>query len=204
MDDRQAPAALSVAGYYRSQAAFTAAAGAAAREGRHPLAFTPYPVHGLEGILGIKRSLLGRPVLGVILIGFCIGLHMCWFTMSQDWPLNVGGKPYFAWPTFMVVSLETGLLLGALANLLIAAHLCRLFPSPHTTLPNPRMSDDTFALVLPVSALADAAALSAWLTGHGAEEVETYGAQGAQGAATAAAAGDHQPAGHAPVEAAHG
>lgn len=198
MDDHAPPAALSVAGYYRSQAAFTAAAGAAVREGRAPLAFTPYPVHGLDAILGIKRSLLGRPVLTVILVGFCIGLHMCWFTMSQDWPLNVGGKPYFAWQAFMVVALETGLLFGALANLLIAAHLCRLFPSPQTTLPNPRMSDDTFALVLPLTAAADAAALAAWLSSHGAEEVETYGAP------PAAAAAGHQPAGHGAVEAAHG
>jgi hypothetical protein len=201
MDDRHAPAALSVAGYYRSQAAFTAAAGAAVREGRGPLAFTPYPVHGLDAVLGLKRSLLGRPVLGVIMIGFCVGLHMCWYTMSQDWPLNVGGKPYFAWPTFMVVSLETGLLFGALANLLIAAHLCRLFPNPLTTLPNPRLSDDTFALVLPISGGADAAALASWLASHGAEEVEIYGAVDA---AAAAATGVQQPAGQSAVEAAHG
>jgi len=201
MDDRQPPAARSVAGYFRSQAAFTAAAGAAQREGRSPLAFTPYPVHGLDAILGIKRSLLGRPVLTVILIGFCIGLHMCWFTMAQDWPLNVGGKPYFAWPTFMVVALETGLLFGALANLLIAAHLCRLFPSPLTVLPNPRMSDDTFTLVLPLPSTADAAALSAWLQSHGAEETEIYGAPAASAEATA---GAHQADAHETVEAAHG
>jgi hypothetical protein len=201
MDDRHPPGALSVVGYYRSQTAFTAAAGAAVSEGRGPLAFTPYPVHGLDAILGIKRSLLGRPVLGVILIGFCIGLHMCWYTMSQDWPLNVGGKPYFAWPTFMVVSLETGLLLGALANLLIAAHLCRLFPSPATALPNPRMSDDTFALVLPITGAADAAALTAWLSSHGAEEVETYGEPATPSEPADAAL---QPAGHSTAEAGHG
>jgi hypothetical protein len=201
MDDRHAPAALSVAGYFRSQAAFTAAATAAVREGRGPLAFTPYPVHGLDAILGIKRSMLGRPVLTVILVGFCIGLHMCWFTMSQDWPLNVGGKPYFAWPTFMVVSLETGLLFGALSNLLIAAHLCRLFPSPVTVLPNPRMSDDTFTLVLPLAAAsaADGEALAAWLRSHGADEVETYASHEEPAAPAAADAEAHQA-----VEAAHG
>ncbi len=204
MVDRHAGAAISVAGYYRSQAAFTAAAAAAVSEGRHPLAFTPYPVHGLDAVLGLKRSLLGRPVLTMILIGFCIGLHMCWYTMAQDWPLNVGGKPYFAWPTFLVVSLETGLLLGALANLLIASHLCRLFPSPLTRLPNPRMSDDTFALVLPVGAAADAATLSAWLASHGAEEVEAYGAPAGAAAPGAPASAAHQPSGHAPVGAAHG
>lgn len=184
----------SVAGYFRKQSAFTAAARVAMAEGRTPLAFTPYPVHGLDAILGIKRSLIGRPVLGIILIGFCVGLHMTWYTMSQDWPLNVGGKPYFAWQTFLVVSLETGLLFGALANFVLAAHFCRLFPSPFTRLPNPDLSDDTFALILPVRADADGGTLSAWLTAHGAEQVEAF-------------AGDTKPAADStsahPVEAAH-
>jgi hypothetical protein len=164
----------SVAGYFRSHAAFTAAARAAVADGREPQAFTPYPVHGLDAILGIKRSLIGRPVFGVILLGFCIGLHMTWYTMSQDWPLNVGGKPYFAWQTFLVVSLETGLLFGTLTNFLLAAHYCRLFPSPATILPNPRLSDDTFALVLPIRVGVDSAILSAWLSAHGANEVEIF------------------------------
>ena len=186
---------ISVAGYFHSHAGFLAAARAAVADKHQPQAFTPYPVHGLDAILGIKRSLIGRPVLGIILIGFCIGLHMTWYTMSQSWPLNVGGKPYFAWQTFMVVSLETGLLFGALANFVLAAHFCRIFPAPFTRLPNPRMSDDTFTLVLPVRLAADSELLSAWLSGHGAAEVEVFPA------AAAASAPEHAPE---PVEAAHG
>ena len=168
-----------IAGYYRDQQTFSDACGAATAAGHKPQAFTPYPVHGLENKLGIPRSLIGRPVMTVILVGFAIGLHMAYFTQVQDWPLNVGGKPYFAWLTFVVVILETGLLLGALANMGIALHMCRLLPDLDTRLINDRITDDTFAIVLPVADAADGDAKSTWLKENGAEEVEvlTVGAK---------------------------
>jgi hypothetical protein len=164
-----------VAGYYRDQSRFTDACGAATAAGLKPEAFTPWPVHGLEHKLGIPRSLIGRPVLTVILIGFCLGLHLAWYTQYQNYPLNVGGKPYFAWQTFVVVIMETGLLLGALANMGVALHFCRLLPDPNTRLINDRITDDTFALVLPITAGKDVDALSAWLREQGAEEVQVLG-----------------------------
>jgi hypothetical protein len=164
-----------VAGYFRDQSRFSDACGAATAGGLKPEAFTPWPIHGLEHKLAIPRSLIGRPVLTVILIGFCLGLHLAWFTQYQDYPLNVGGKPYFAWQTFVVVIMETGLLLGALANMGIALHSCRLLPDPHTRLINDRITDDTFALVLPIVVGKDADVLTAWLREHGAEEVQVLG-----------------------------
>ncbi len=173
------------AGFYRDQTAFTTALRAAVAEGLRPQAFTPYPVHGLDTILGLRRSFIGRPVFGVILLGFCFGLWLCDYTMNQDWPLNVGGKPYFAWQTFKVVSLETGLLFGALTNFILAAHTCRLLPHPFTRLPDSRMTDDTFTIALPVADAANAGPQLAWLTGHGAERAELVG-----GAAEPAAASE--------------
>ena len=164
-----------VAGYWRDQSRFTDACAAATAAGLKPEAFTPWPVHGLEHKLGIPRSTLGRPVLTVILIGFALGLHLAWFTQYQNYPLNVGGKPYFAWQTFVVVIMETGLLLGALANMGIALHLCRLLPDPNTRLINDRITDDTFALVLPLDGGKSAEELSTWLRGQGAEEVQVLG-----------------------------
>jgi hypothetical protein len=164
-----------VAGYWRDQSRFTEACAAATVAGLKPEAFTPWPVHGLEARLGIPRSTLGRPVLTVILIGFALGLHLAWYTQYLDYPLIVGGKPYFDWRTFVVVIMETGLLLGALANMGIALHLCRLLPDPHTRLINDRITDDTFALVLPLSADKTAEGLSGWLREQGAEEVQVLG-----------------------------
>jgi hypothetical protein len=170
--DTMAEATSIIAGYYRDQQTFSDACEAATAAGYKPQAFTPYPVHGLEAKLGISRSLIGRPVLSVILIGFALGLFLCYFTQYQNWPLNVGGKPYFSWPTFVVVILETGLLLGALTNMGVALHMCRLLPDPFTKLINDRITDDTFALVLPLANRAESDGKSNWLKSHGAEEVQ--------------------------------
>ena len=180
-----ADAAPFVAGFYLDQERFVSACAAARKAGHQPIAFTPWPVHGLEHVLGIKRSLIGRPVLAIILIGFAIGMHMEWFTMSQNWPLNVGGKPYFAWPTFLVVALETGLLFGALTNFALAFHTCKLMPDPDTRLLNDRMTDDTFTLVLPVRAGETAESLSAWLRANRCDDVDVRGAAGPAGVAAA-------------------
>ena len=107
-----------VAGYYRDQSRFTEACAAATAAGLKPEAFTPWPVHGLEARLGIPRSTLGRPVLTVILIGFALGLHLAWFTQYQDYPLNVGGKPFNAWPMFIPVTFECTILGAALSAVL--------------------------------------------------------------------------------------
>lgn len=160
-----------IAGYWRDQSSFVDACRAAVAEGRSPHAITPWPVHGLDQVLGIPRSLLGRPVLTVILLGFALGTWLCWYTMSQDWPLIVGGKPYFAWPTFVVVIMETGLLLGALVNFALGFHSSRLLPHPNTRLINDRLTDDTFAIVLPTGA-EGVEATASWLVAHGALEAQ--------------------------------
>ena len=72
-DAAVASSAAWVAGYWRDQSSFVEACRAAVAEGRKPHAVTPWPVHGLDQVLGIPRSLLGRPVLTVIILGFALG-----------------------------------------------------------------------------------------------------------------------------------
>ena len=57
--------------------------------------FTPFPVHGLDPILGLEESRLHQA-------GFIYGalgtltafLGMTWI-FTKDWPNNFGGKPYW-------------------------------------------------------------------------------------------------------------
>lgn len=155
---------------FADEAQFTAAVSDLVKAGRKPECYMPYPIHGFDQVLGLKRSFIGRPVLTVILIGFFIAINMAWFTQAQDYPLNVGGKPYFAWQTFVVVTLETGLLLGALVNMALAMHTSKLMPDPVTRLIDDRITDDRFAVVVPVSG--DAKSVANRLLAHGAEHAE--------------------------------
>ncbi len=85
-------------------------------------AYSPFPVHGIDPAIGIKRTILPFIVLGVA-IGACfVGLGMQWYTNSADWsPLfpgyafKISGKPYFSLPANIPVTFEVIVLSSAFA-----------------------------------------------------------------------------------------
>lgn len=166
---------MRVTAFFESPDRFQHATGEFIKSGHAPECYMPWPIHGMDATLGLKRSWVGRPVLAIVLIGFALGIHLCWFSQSQDYPLNVGGKPFFAWQTFMVVILETGLLLGSLANMGLALHTSRLMPDPQTRLINDRITDDLFCLIIPVRAQDNAEAIRTQLLSLGANEASVRG-----------------------------
>ena len=58
--------------------------------------FTPFPVHGIERVLGIKRSNLGIAAFVFGCFGFTVAFLLQTYVMKFDWPNNIGGKP--TWP----------------------------------------------------------------------------------------------------------
>ena len=57
--------------------------------------YTPFPIHGIEKAMGLKRSLL--PVGAFIsgLLGFIGAGSLQYYTMTYDWPIVIGNKPSF-------------------------------------------------------------------------------------------------------------
>jgi len=112
--------------------------------------YAPYAMHGLEQLLGQRRTRL--PV--VCFIGGAVGLGIaCWFqfwTSISSWPLNVGGRPWNALPAFVPVAFESMVLLAGFS--LVGALLvrCRLYPGKKPALMAPGVTDDRFALRLEV------------------------------------------------------
>ncbi len=111
-------------------------------------AFTPYPVHGLEKALGLKRSWVPYATLIFGLGGATLGYLFMYWTSAIDWPLNIGGKPFNSWPAFVPIVFECGVLLGGLAtfvSLLIATRL----PNFKPFILDPQLTNNRFALVIP-------------------------------------------------------
>ena len=78
---------------------------------------TPFPVHGLDKAMGLKRSKV--PFFTFIggSTGFFIGLFIVWYMNAYDYPLTVGGKPLFS-PIFpFPVMYELTILLAALSTI---------------------------------------------------------------------------------------
>ncbi len=78
---------------------------------------TPFPVHGMDGAMGLKPTPVGWISLLGGLTGGSLGLLMQWWMNGVDYPLNIGGKPSFAMQTSVPVAYELTILLTAFATL---------------------------------------------------------------------------------------
>lgn len=110
-------------------------------------AFTPFPVHGIDPALGIKRSRLPQAAFIFGACGLTFALSLMIITMGFDWPQTIGGKPYLPFPSFIPVSFELTVLctaLGMVGTFLLSSGLG---PGAQKTIFDPRSSDDKFVLV---------------------------------------------------------
>jgi len=79
---------------------------------------TPYPVHGMDSAMKIKPSKLGFVTLVTGLSGAAIALLFMYWSMSVDYPLVIGGKPFFALPAFIPVTFELTVLLATVSTVI--------------------------------------------------------------------------------------
>ncbi len=76
---------------------------------------TPFPVHGMDRAMGVKRTILPWIVLLGGLTGCGVALFLQWYTNAFDYPFLISGKPYFSLPAFIPVTFELTVLISALA-----------------------------------------------------------------------------------------
>ena len=87
---------------------------------------TPYPVHGLDGAMGVKRSPIPFICLASGFAGVGVALLMQWWMSAVDYPVRIGGKPLFSWPAFVPIVFELFVLLAAMATTGAVLYFCRL------------------------------------------------------------------------------
>ncbi len=112
---------------------------------------TPFPVHGLDAAMGIRRSRVPRVSLCGGIVGFCTGMSMIWFTSAYDYPLIVGGKPYFSPMFAFPVSYELTILFTAFATVIGMFVINGLPRHYHPVMKAPqfvRALDDRFFIVI--------------------------------------------------------
>lgn len=110
-------------------------------------AHTPFPVHGLERAMGLRRSPLPWIVLVMGLTGTAAGFLLQWWVHTQAYPLVISGKPFFAWPAFIPITFEVAVLFAALGAVLGMFALNRLPMLHHplfTSRVFERVTDDAF------------------------------------------------------------
>jgi hypothetical protein len=76
-------------------------------------AYTPFPIHELFDALDAHDRRLPLTVLGGGIAGMLGGFGLCYWASVIAYPLNVGGRPYNSWPSFIPVTFEMTILIAA-------------------------------------------------------------------------------------------
>jgi hypothetical protein len=108
--------------------------------------YTPFPVHGLDPLLGLSESRLH-------IAGFVYGaigtltafLFMTW-VFTRDWPIIFGGKPYFSAPAFIPITFEVTVLLASVGMVVTFYTICGMGPGIINPVLDERITDDKFCI----------------------------------------------------------
>jgi len=106
-----------VLGEFEGEAALLAAARTlrTRRSGARLDLHSPFPLHGSDEALGLRRSTVPLVALAAGVTGALSGYLLQWWTVGVNWPLNVGNRPPHSPPAFIPVTFELGVLFAALA-----------------------------------------------------------------------------------------
>ena len=117
-------------------------------------AHTPFPVHGMDKAMGLSDSKLGWIVLACGLTGCSLAFGLIWYTNGIDYPIVIGGKPPFSFPSAVPVMFELTILLSAFGAVLGMFGLNQLPRHHHPVFYSPRFergTDDRFFISIEAS-----------------------------------------------------
>ena len=87
---------------------------------------SPFPIHGMDQAMGLKRSKVGYIVGGMTILGATLGMALQGWASTIEYPLVISGKPFFSWQAFIIVTFALFVLFGAFGAVFGMLHLNRL------------------------------------------------------------------------------
>jgi len=79
---------------------------------------SPFPIHGMDDAMGMKRSPLGWMVGIVAFFALMAGFTLEWWTSAVDYPIVISGKPFFSYQAYGPVAFAIMVLCSAFTALL--------------------------------------------------------------------------------------
>jgi hypothetical protein len=117
--------------------------------------FSPFPIHGIDPIIGVKNTRLGIMAFIYGLTGLTLATIGMRYFMIVDWPMNIGGKPNFSYMenilSFIPISFEFTVLCAAHGMAITYFLRNKTLPGMPAQNPDPRTTDDRFVMELRAS-----------------------------------------------------
>jgi hypothetical protein len=117
--------------------------------------FSPFPIHGIDPIIGVKNTRLGIMAFMYAITGTLLATIGMRYFMIVDWPMNVGGKPNNTYLqnilAFIPITFEFTVLCAAHGMALTYFLRNKTLPGLPAQNPDPRTTDDRFVMELRLS-----------------------------------------------------
>lgn len=117
--------------------------------------FSPFPIHGIDPIIGIKNTRLGIMAFIYGLTGLLLATIGMRFFMITDWPMNIGGKPNGSYLdnllAFVPITFEFTVLCAAHGMAITYLLRNKTLPGMPAQNPDPRTTDDKFVMEIRLS-----------------------------------------------------
>jgi hypothetical protein len=136
-------------------------------------AYSPFPVHGIDEVLGIKETNLQSAGFMLGLTGTVTALGVITWIVTVNYPTLFGGKPFWALPAFIPITFEATVLMASVGMFFVYILRNELFPGKVPMIIDERTTDDKFALAFGIDGKSDGevAKIKSALEKSGAEEV---------------------------------
>lgn len=109
---------------------------------------TPFPVHGLDSVLHLSKSRLPDAAFVYGAMGALTALAMQVYMYSIDWPINIGGKSFLPFPSFIPVIFELTVLFAGVLMFLSYLYVNRLYPGKKARVYDVRQTDDAMVVAI--------------------------------------------------------
>jgi hypothetical protein len=117
--------------------------------------FSPFPIHGIDPIIGVKNTRLGIMAFVYGLTGTTLATIGMRYFMVVDWPMNIGGKPNFSYLenmlAFIPITFEFTVLCAAHGMAITYLLRNKTLPGIPAQNPDPRTTDDKFVMEIRMS-----------------------------------------------------
>ncbi len=140
---------------------------------------SPFPIHGMDSAMGLKRSGLGYIVGFFAFTGLTAAIILQWWASVVAYPLVISGKPFFSYQAYLPVTFSLAVLFAAAAaifGMLVLNKLPRLNHPVFSSELFKKATDDGFLVTIESDdPKFDESEVKKYLLSLGAKRIEVAG-----------------------------